>query len=422
MTAIPIHRVLAALPDAHPEAAGRWRARCPSHDDRRASLGLREEEDGTVLLRCRASCQTEAVVGALGLEMRDLFLPRPGSSPGANGHRPAVGKTQEVRHQDRDLAGNVVAVHCREVDPVTGKKLGPVWWEQPDGTRGLGGLRVEALPLFGSEDLPGLEDGSEVFVTEGEPARVALAWAGVPAVATVTGAATIPSDDMLRCLVRLRVVLWPDADDPGAEHMRRIAARLVNLGCPSVELIEPPVDVPRGWDAADLLHPLAPARDAVADRAAVDALPRRPWSPPEPEPAAGRTIDATQRQMEPGADVLDAVHAFLVAHVAFPSREGADAVTLWAAHCHLVACFESTPRLALLSPEKQSGKTRTLEVLRLLVPNPFEVANTSAAALFRLVEKSPTILMDECDTYFGRHAAAQHEDIRRKFGRPLNSG
>ena len=106
----------------------------------------------------------------------------------------------------------------------------------------------------------------------------------------------------------------------------------------------------------------------------------------------GRTIGATQLQAEPGADVLDAAHAFLAAHVAFPSPESADAVTLWAAHCHLVACFESTPRLALLSPEKQSGKTRTLEVLRLLVPNPFEVANTSAAALFRLVEKSPTIV------------------------------
>ena len=79
----------------------------------------------------------------------------------------------------------------------------------------------------------------------------------------------------------------------------------------------------------------------------------------------GRTIGATQLQAEPGADVLDAAHAFLAAHVAFPSPESADAVTLWAAHCHLVACFESTPRLALLSPEKQSGKTRTLEVLRL---------------------------------------------------------
>jgi hypothetical protein len=124
------------------------------------------------------------------------------------------------------------------------------------------------------------------------------------------------------------------------------------------------------------------------------------------------TAAAVDLKTESGCDVLEDVHAFLVSYVAFPSPEGADAVTLWAAHCHLVTCFESTPRLVLLSPEKGSGKTRTLEALRLLVPRPFEVANTSAAALFRMVGEQPTILMDEADTYFGPHAAAQHDDIR----------
>lgn len=113
-----------------------------------------------------------------------------------------------------------------------------------------------------------------------------------------------------------------------------------------------------------------------------------------------------------GAEVLDAVRGFLVAHVAFPSGEAADAVALWAAHCHLVQSFESTPRLALLSPEKGSGKTRTLEVLRLLVPNPIEIANATPAAVFRLIGKGPTLLFDEADTYFGPAAAKQHEELR----------
>ena len=37
-------------------------------------------------------------------------------------------------------------------------------------------------------------------------------------------------------------------------------------------------------------------------------------------------------------------------------------VALWVLHCHTLDVFESTPRLALLSPEKGSGKTRTPEV------------------------------------------------------------
>jgi hypothetical protein len=55
-------------------------ARCPSHDDQRASLSLRETSDGTTLLRCFAGCSAQDIVRALNLELRDLFptsLPLP---------------------------------------------------------------------------------------------------------------------------------------------------------------------------------------------------------------------------------------------------------------------------------------------------------------------------------------------------------
>jgi hypothetical protein len=59
---------------------------------------------------------------------------------------------------------------------------------------------------------------------------------------------------------------------------------------------------------------------------------------------------------------------------------------------------ESTPRLAFLSPEPASGKTRALEVSELLVPNPVEAVNVSPAYLFRNVGDDgakPTLLQDE---------------------------
>ncbi len=46
-----------------------------------------------------------------------------------------------------------------------------------------------------------------------------------------------------------------------------------------------------------------------------------------------------------GDEVLGQVYAFLRGYVAFPSAHAAVAVTLWAAHTHLVERFESTPRL-----------------------------------------------------------------------------
>jgi hypothetical protein len=114
------------------------------------------------------------------------------------------------------------------------------------------------------------------------------------------------------------------------------------------------------------------------------------------------------------ADLLDAIDDLLVRFVAFPSEHDRHAVGAWVLHAWTLDAFDSTPRLALLSPEKGSGKTRTLEVLELLVPNPKHTVNMSAAALFRIVgsDNRATLLMDEADTYLGWKVAAQNEDIR----------
>ena len=53
---------------------GFYRAFCPAHDDRKTpNLDVREGDDGRALVICRAGCETEEVVEALGLTMRDLF-------------------------------------------------------------------------------------------------------------------------------------------------------------------------------------------------------------------------------------------------------------------------------------------------------------------------------------------------------------
>jgi Protein of unknown function (DUF3631) len=114
-----------------------------------------------------------------------------------------------------------------------------------------------------------------------------------------------------------------------------------------------------------------------------------------------------------GANILSQLAELLRKYVSFPSDHAVDAVTLWIAHSHALEAFDSTPRLAALSPEKGSGKTRLLEVISLLVPEPLHTINVSAAALFRLVaDKQPTLLLDEADTYLGLSVAKQHEDIR----------
>jgi hypothetical protein len=108
------------------------------------------------------------------------------------------------------------------------------------------------------------------------------------------------------------------------------------------------------------------------------------------------------------------VHAFLGRFVAYPSAHAHVAHTLWIAHCHLMEAWDSTPRIAFLSPEPGSGKTRALEVSELLVPYPVEAVNVTPAYLFRKVggeDGPPTILYDEIDTVFGPKAK-DNEEIR----------
>jgi hypothetical protein len=86
-----------------------------------------------------------------------------------------------------------------------------------------------------------------------------------------------------------------------------------------------------------------------------------------------------------GDALLDEIVALLRRFISYPSEAACHSHALWIVHTHLMDAWESTPRLAFLSPEPASGKTRALEVTELLVPNPVEAVNMSAAALFRIV-------------------------------------
>jgi hypothetical protein len=52
---------------------GQWIARCPSHEDRSPSLSVRCCDDGRWLVHCFAGCDTHDILGALSLEVADLF-------------------------------------------------------------------------------------------------------------------------------------------------------------------------------------------------------------------------------------------------------------------------------------------------------------------------------------------------------------
>lgn len=125
-----------------------------------------------------------------------------------------------------------------------------------------------------------------------------------------------------------------------------------------------------------------------------------------------------------GAVILNDTERFLRRFCVLPTEHAYVAVVLWAAHTHFIDQIETTGRLACLSPEPGSGKTRVLEVLDVLCANPLMALDISMSAFFRIVEdRRPTILLDEVDAIFtGKAKAEGTEDMRRVINNGYRTG
>ncbi len=116
----------------------------------------------------------------------------------------------------------------------------------------------------------------------------------------------------------------------------------------------------------------------------------------------------------PDCPALDSVRDFLSRFVVLPDELDYAVLALWVAHTYVIDAFDVTPRLAFMSPQKESGKTRAMDLLDLLVHNPVPTVNSSTAALFRSIHQANghmTLLLDEADTVF-QPANGSAEDIR----------
>ena len=71
---IELRELLSRLQGVEEKGGGQFMARCPCHDDKRASLAVRMGEKG-IVLNCLAHCETADILDALGLSWADVTLP-----------------------------------------------------------------------------------------------------------------------------------------------------------------------------------------------------------------------------------------------------------------------------------------------------------------------------------------------------------
>src|SRR5271157_1995400 len=296
-----------------PKGTNAYESRCPVHHGKRKNLSVAVGEDGRVLLNCHhagengsPSCPVDAIVGAIGLRLEDLYPKSNGPSttkPKTSGKKswrtleaalaavasqiePKPVKTESWTYHDAN--GNVAMVMGR-FDPAKGKKTYRPFYQPPGGSwvcsdpPGL--LLLYRLPEV-------IKHTRTVFVVEGEKCVLALDKIRVVATTSAHGSESPHKTDWTP-LAGKPVVILPDHDAPGEGYAAAVLRILKGLNPrpPWVKVVRLP-GLADGEDVADWIPRVVgdrvgdEAREAVCGelQALVEAAPgstwTRSWTPP----------------------------------------------------------------------------------------------------------------------------------------------
>jgi len=108
------------------------------------------------------------------------------------------------------------------------------------------------------------------------------------------------------------------------------------------------------------------------------------------------------RKLPAGPELLSAIEEYIKRYVVLPAAAYL-AAALWAIATYASEWFDCFPYIALVSAVKRSGKTRLQEVLEPLVRDPWRGTAPSPAALYRMLELAPTLLLDEVEMFNGNN-------------------
>lgn len=261
----PVDLVLEAL-RAHDsdlkETTGGWSARCPAHDDHRASLSLGEGKDGRALITCHAGCKLDTICNSLGLNVLDLMptaerIPRRNAKQGTTKTKPVDSKPDAKQatngtngsrkivatYDYRDERGNVLFQVVR-LDPKDFRQRQP----KPGGDWNWSVKGVRVVP-FGLPVIAAYPT-RKIVVCEGEKDVLSLGKIDVLATCNSGGAGkwTTEHSEFLR---GRDVVILPDNDEAGRNHAINVAQLLRGIAA-SIKIIQL-LGLPPKGDVSDWL-------------------------------------------------------------------------------------------------------------------------------------------------------------------------
>lgn len=183
-----------------------WQACCPAHEDKKASLSISVKE-GKILLHDHAGCPLEAILAAVDLKPKDLFL-----EPKAKPPKPEIVAKYDYHDESEKLLFETVRFFPKDFRQ-----------RHPDGKGGwlwnLKGVRL--VPYH----LPQLLKASSVFIVEGEKDADNLGKIGLTATCNPMGAGKWHAE-WSNFFEGKEVFILPDLDGPGRKHALDVGKKL----------------------------------------------------------------------------------------------------------------------------------------------------------------------------------------------------
>lgn len=214
-----------------------WQSRCPGHEDRKASLSIKNS-DGKTALYCHAGCSNDAIVATMGLSLKDLF-DEPQTSK--NGYPK---RKIEAVYNYTDEQGATLFQAVR-YEPKEFRQ------RRPDGNGGwIYNLEGVRRVLYRLPDLLKADNSATVFLCEGEKDVNALWKIGLVASCNPMGAGKW-RDDYNEVLRGREVVILPDKDKAGNDHAETVARSLYRIAA-LVKILRLP-NLPDKGDVSDWL-------------------------------------------------------------------------------------------------------------------------------------------------------------------------
>ncbi len=258
---------------------GQYAARCPAHDDKKASLCVSCGCDGKVLIKCQAGCDTQSVVNAMGLKISDLFIE---NSKG----RKEIAATYRYKNESGKLLGEKIRY--------TDKSFS---WRRPCGSSWEYKKPVNMVPY----NLSAVLNANTVFIVEGEKDVDTLTKCGIAASCSPDGAGPGKwKDHYTKWFTGKNVYIVQDNDQVGKDFAQEEAAKLHKVAH-SVKVLDLTLiwkSLPEHGDTSDIISHFGTEGGTASIRTLVEITPEWEPAPPEADPflSCFKTLDTFEEE------------------------------------------------------------------------------------------------------------------------------